>query len=339
MPSDSLYEALARAYSLPSRGTRNAQAGLNVLENAGEGYLKGQAIGDQIRQRRLSQQTLNEALGGRGLEGIGNLTGESGAIQHPNVVAEIELQKALKESGSVPKFQQGNFNVDNRLTRFNPYAGQYEYADAPGTIVKPGGKIVPNAPPGSTTSVISGSVNTSPRVAPTIPASESDKLADLNSMKEALGVVRNNYDPSFVGPYDARMQTAKQTTGFGATTRGALFSQSVQDIKDRLLRARSGAQINEQEYRRLVALVPDQYKSEVDFLAKMDRFDQVLNSTIASKRQELMRAGYRGASTLPNISTGQSPERTAKTYQKTARNAQGVVIGTNDNWATFEPVQ
>lgn len=29
----------------------------------------------------------------------------------------------------------------------------------------------------------------------------------------------------------------------------------------------------------------------------------------------------------------------SKTYQKTATNKQGVTIGTNDNWATFEPVQ
>lgn len=306
--NDRLFEMLAQAQGQPSRALRAVQSAGQAGEDILGGYLKGKEIGDSFQKQKAERQTLSEALGGQDLEsGLMNLTGVTGAAQHPNVMAAIDLLKAQKEKNTpVPRIQQGQFQYNGMLTRFDPVAGSYEALapegwktiGTPSSLPSKGSSTIPKS------SIPSGG-EISPRVPPTIPTPEADKLADLNAMKEALGVAKKNFSPDFVGPVSARKLGLSQTVnlpsiGLGATGQGALFTQSVQDIKDRLLRARSGAQINEQEYQRLVSLVPDQYKSVPDFLAKLGRFDEVLNSTISSKRQELMRAGYRGASTLPN---------------------------------------
>ena len=64
MSSDLLYEKLAEALSQPSHAYRAAQAGLGIPQQALEGYLSGSDIADKLRQRKLAQQTLSEALGG-----------------------------------------------------------------------------------------------------------------------------------------------------------------------------------------------------------------------------------------------------------------------------------
>jgi len=291
VPSDELYRLLAEAKSRPSGAYRAAKAALDVPEQTLLGYLSGSDIGEKLRQRKLDQQTLLEALGGNvpeGLAGFSRTPVSTLSSLAPAITAAAALEKAGQEKKIPPqKFQQGSFLVGGKLTRFDPVTGQYETTETPGNAVPSRNPIV-------------GRPDISPRVPPTIPVSETEKLSELSGMKEALGVIKQNFSPDFVGPMNARLLTAKQTTGYGATGKGALFTQSVQDIKDRLLRARSGAQINEQEYQRLVSLVPDQYKSVPDFIAKLGRFDQILNATISSKRAELMRAGYRGASSLPN---------------------------------------
>ncbi len=132
-----------------------------------------------------------------------------------------------------------------------------------------------------------------PIIAPSIPSTEVSKVGELSNLKEKLGVLRQNFDPSFVGMMDAPMQAIKQKTGFGASEKGAYFKQATQDLKDSLLRARSGAQINEQEYQRLLPLVPNETMSETDFQAKTNRFEEVLSSMMATKQQAFQAAGYR----------------------------------------------
>lgn len=306
MASDALFQELAKALGRPSRAFRAAQAGLAIPEEGLKGYEAGSELADKFQTRKLENQTLSQALGGNvpdSIKGYGGLTVKQFKPTGEILTGIAALDKALREQKEKPqKYQMAPFLKNGHLVRFNPITGQYEIADDPGdrATTVPGG----NAASGTPGNVITGTPELSPRVAPTIPASETDKLSDLMNMKEALGVARKNFSPDFVGPGSARLQGVRQTVdmpslGLGASKQGALFTQSVQDLKDRLLRARSGAQINEQEYQRLSTLVPDQYKSVPDFLAKMDRFQEVLDQTISSKRQELMRAGYRGASSLP----------------------------------------
>lgn len=151
-----------------------------------------------------------------------------------------------------------------------------------------------------------------PTVSPSIPGSEVSKFGDLENMKSKMKVVGDSYDPSFVGMVDSRVQAIKQKTGVGATEKAARFRQAVQDIKDSLLRARSGAQINEQEYQRLLPLVPDETSGEVDFNAKSKRFNEVLDEMISSKKAAFSAAGYRPMA-------GQSQQQKETPEQRKAR--------------------
>ena len=78
MASDELFRLLAEAKSKPSRAYRAAKAGLDIPEQALQGYLSGGEAADKIRQRRNAQMTLREMLGQDipGLEEFGDLRGE-----------------------------------------------------------------------------------------------------------------------------------------------------------------------------------------------------------------------------------------------------------------------
>lgn len=94
-----LFEMLAEAKAQPSGAYKALQAALGAVKDTGEGYLQGKEIQDSLRQRKLKQQTLADALGGRSLEdGIMNFTGETGAIQNKNAELLVNLMKAKKEA-------------------------------------------------------------------------------------------------------------------------------------------------------------------------------------------------------------------------------------------------
>lgn len=69
VPSDALYEALAKALSQPSRAYRTAQAALDVPNQALKGYMTGSEVADKINARRMGRMSLEELLGGQ-VEGI-----------------------------------------------------------------------------------------------------------------------------------------------------------------------------------------------------------------------------------------------------------------------------
>lgn len=94
MPSDSLYEALAKAKSRPSRAYRAAKAALDVPGQGLEGYLEGGDLADKIQQRKLAGKTLSELLG-RPVEGIGNLPLSSLKTADPalDYLAKVESPK------------------------------------------------------------------------------------------------------------------------------------------------------------------------------------------------------------------------------------------------------
>lgn len=164
-----------------------------------------------------------------------------------------------------------------------------------------------------------------PIVAPSVPGAEVAKIGDLLNLKEKLKTIDKNYDPQFVGMIESRVQNIKQMTGVGASEKAAYFRQVTQDIKDSLLRARSGAQINEQEYRRLLPLVPNEGMSEVDFLAKRKRFEEVLDEMIQSKQKAFGAAGYRATNIQPTPQEGLDPARKARLEALRAKRDAGTL--------------
>lgn len=192
----------------------------------------------------------------------------------------LDRASALNAGGEKPRtYQEKQEIYDNEgnptgYMVFDTKSGQKSYVPYPKNAIPQGGSF-------------------GPKVKPQVSAGEVSKLGELENLSQKMSVLMQNYDPSFVGMMDAPLQAIKQKTGFGASEKGAYFRQTSQDIKDSLLRARSGAQINEEEYQRLLPLVPNENSSETDFLAKARRFDEVLNEIYNSKKKSFTEAGYR----------------------------------------------
>jgi hypothetical protein len=101
----------------------------------------------------------------------------------------------------------------------------------------------------------------------------------------------------WVGPVAGRMGELREKYTGGASTDQVTFYSYVRDMKDALLRARSGAQINEQEYKRLVGFLPDEKINSKSFEARLQRFEDELNNILKTKK-EVFKAGGYGSSTL-----------------------------------------
>lgn len=137
-----------------------------------------------------------------------------------------------------------------------------------------------------------------------LPAGEMGKLSDLEVLLKNVDVARSNFDKEYVGPVAGRVGSMKEQV-VDIPEKQVTFYAAVRDAKDALLRARSGAQINEQEYQRLVKFLPDENLPPANFIARLNRFEKELQTTITVKRSTLKSGGY---------GTGEQPK---KTQQKT----------------------
>jgi hypothetical protein len=114
-------------------------------------------------------------------------------------------------------------------------------------------------------------------------AGEREKTASLDSVKSLIGRIDATYkeNPNYVGIISGRAGAITQLTD----DKESLFRRDINDVKDMLLRARSGAQINEQEYARLSKLVPDYTDSKPQFKGKMKGFNAALDDIISARQK------------------------------------------------------
>lgn len=137
-----------------------------------------------------------------------------------------------------------------------------------------------------------------PAVKPQLPGAEVEKNVGIDTLSNQVKNLRNLYSPDYVGPLDSMKQKVAQTVdmpaiGLGADPKASQFNQSVSDMKDTILRLRSGAQINEQEAKRLEMLVPTERRSDKDFLARLDLFENTLNQIREARKTGFQEAGFR----------------------------------------------
>jgi hypothetical protein len=172
-------------------------------------------------------------------------------------------------------------------------------------------------------------------------AAAANKIAMLQSVERQIGLVEQNFNPAFVGKgfstlddaLKAQFDKQEKAAPFGSNKyqagalRGNLreffgqgsgpeytFRASLLDASDLLLRARSGAQINEQEYTRLKGTLPNLTDEPNVFVAKMKRFQDEsstqINDTLklgsTSARDLLKQRG--GTKTAPAAPKGFRPE-------------------------------
>lgn len=125
-----------------------------------------------------------------------------------------------------------------------------------------------------------------------LPAEQVEKQAGFDVLRLQLNNVRDNYSPKFVGLLDAKTGKLAQATGVGATRKKADFYSNLESIRNQLVYLRSGKQINQEEYKRLRAELPDENASNTDFESKLDNFENVFEEIIDSRRKQFEAAGY-----------------------------------------------
>lgn len=126
-------------------------------------------------------------------------------------------------------------------------------------------------------------------------ATEREKTASFAVIRDQLDRIEKSYKSRYVGLISGQIGRVTQWKDSDE----AAFRQIVLDVKDSLLRARSGAQINEQEYARLAKLVPDFTDSEAQFAGKMKSFKATFEA-IARERVKAQKAGGVKLKVVPN---------------------------------------
>jgi len=147
-----------------------------------------------------------------------------------------------------------------------------------------------------------------------LSAGEREKTAGLEVINNQLERIEKAYKPQYVGLVSGPAGAVTQLSN----PKEAEFRQIILDVKDSLLRARSGAQINEQEYARLAKLVPDFNDSEAQFKGKMTAFKTTINNLISERQQAQRKGGVylRGGQSIQKTVVERRKSKSGKTLVK-----------------------
>jgi hypothetical protein len=140
----------------------------------------------------------------------------------------------------------------------------------------------------------------------------------------AIDPATGKYDPTLTGKEALWHFLREKLPGLEANERYVLLKDYLNDSAELLLRARSGAQINEQEYKRLRKLLSEVKPTQKDsvFVAKLQRFHNALRTMIKTKQTTFHAAGYQVPVPpgVPNYITGEGVEEAAEfplTFRRT----------------------
>lgn len=159
-----------------------------------------------------------------------------------------------------------------------------------------------------------------------LSGTEREKTAGIETMLNQLDRVNTLYKPEYVGIMSGRVGAL---TSY-ADREEAGFRQVLSDVKDSLLRARSGAQINEQEYARLSKLVPSESDSDAKFSGKMQQFRATLEEIQSQRAKANRKGGYVTPKAGKQLDAG-----TAKSYLQKAGGdkAKARELAKADGWS------
>jgi len=138
-----------------------------------------------------------------------------------------------------------------------------------------------------------------PNVPPQVPSAAVEKSAGQTGFLQLIDNIEKSYDPKFVGAIDSPIRKASQkydvpTLGLGASEKGANFERSIADLRSAVINERTGAAVGEkQEWDRLLELIPDDSKSDIDFKTKLQSFKTRYAQIIANREAGYKSAGYR----------------------------------------------
>ncbi len=124
-----------------------------------------------------------------------------------------------------------------------------------------------------------------------LPPSTQKDITGLEGAIRQIDNIEKNYDETFLGPIkgtDAAFEFRRKLGGYVNSPLGeqeTVFREALKDVGDQLLRARSGAQINETEYKRLRSMLPQATDEPQVFDAGLKRFKNEMGSMIARKTE------------------------------------------------------
>lgn len=145
-----------------------------------------------------------------------------------------------------------------------------------------------------------------------LPESATKEFGAYAALMKNIQAVENKYKPNYVGPVSGRYYSLKEGV-VGLPEQQTQFYALVRDNQDTLLRARSGAQINEQEYQRLKRFLPDPTDPPKTFKAKLNRYKDAVRNYQIEKAKTYSGQGYK-----IDISTGEVP-KTSRNKAKVGR--------------------
>jgi len=154
-----------------------------------------------------------------------------------------------------------------------------------------------------------------PKIKPTLPESATTDLSDFVTLLDLSKTVRDTYDPSYSGAIQGRYGKVKENWIGGLSEDQLKFNQSLESIKNRLIYLRTGKQINEQEFKRMMQELPDVRQPDSTAKVRLDNFYTMSEDLLNNRMKGLGAAGFRNVGNIQEALTqpkGQS--KTAEEY-------------------------
>lgn len=142
-------------------------------------------------------------------------------------------------------------------------------------------------------------------------AGERQALADGRTIFEAFDAVREAYDPSLVGPVQGRYGAVAQNVPGLSEPQGFTDLRSkLAQVQNSLLYLRTGKQINEQEFARMMKELPSETDKPENFVIKLDNSERLMKELMANKRS------FAGIGPEPPMVSSREPTEEAPAQRK-----------------------
>lgn len=137
----------------------------------------------------------------------------------------------------------------------------------------------------------------------TLPSEQIEQESKMDTLSLALEKVKESYSDDLVGPVASRVGKAKQYVEPLANEQAANFYSNMSDMRNQIVYLRSGKQINQEEYKRLLDSIPNETTSATDFKVRLANFEQLKDTILASRQKNFQGTGYRTANGLKSINS------------------------------------
>lgn len=268
-----------------------------------QGAIRGMDLAATIEARKNSQEDRVKALREK-IEAVKrekqykkaasaanpDIANEIGYI--PKESAESILKGRLASESDEAKLNRARLRQEQESTQPDRVKQLFQVGDKVMGVTY-GGNVKPiDVPGGQTLSPLQK----------TLPAEQVEKGAGFESMSDLISRIKadivspqtgelSEEGRGLLGPLDVTTKKAASYTP-KADPLATQFYQKVQDLKNQIIYLRSGKQINEEEYKRLRASLPSEYRDESVFLSDLANFERTFKDVAAKRQAAFQQAGY-----------------------------------------------